>query len=83
MSRQHDDGGPAFPFWDAMAEGANPGMTLRDWFAGQALSGELASQSGNAGEYATNISPCLLEDRAAMLWRFADAMIAAREKGQQ
>lgn len=49
-----DDGGPAFPlpaevgkahFDDPMAY---PGMTLRDWFAGQALNGLLHSASYGA-----------------------------------
>lgn len=34
-----DDGGPAFPIFHAQFRGAiTPGMSLRDWFAGQALS---------------------------------------------
>jgi len=38
MSNQINDGGPAFPAQDWQAKGNHhPGMTLRDWFAGQAL----------------------------------------------
>lgn len=58
------EGGPAFPY------SFYPGMTLRDWFAGQALAGMLGCplqpQSG-PDMYA--------RDAYAM----ADAMLAARE----
>lgn len=41
-----DDGGPAFPFDEKESTGAHyyshAGMSLRDWFAGQALAGEIA-----------------------------------------
>lgn len=38
MSAQIADGGPAFPLYLPKAEGdIREGMTLRDWFAGQAL----------------------------------------------
>lgn len=48
MSEPINDGGPAFPRASGPAqEGVNAqahyGMTLRDWFAGQALAGLLAS----------------------------------------
>jgi hypothetical protein len=43
-------------------------MTLRDWFAGQALAG-FASR------------PCYSDDEAAAAaYRYADAMLAARKK---
>ena len=32
------DGGPAFPSHGSMGEVVQNGMTLRDWYAGQALS---------------------------------------------
>lgn len=41
MSEPINDGGPAFPNNDAHGC-AFPGMTLRDWFAGQALAGFMA-----------------------------------------
>ena len=75
MSEQINDGGPALPTADAyhpsgqIAYGRK-GMTLRDWFAGQALAGLL---SGPAEEGA------MAPDRKAVLaYQFADAMIAAR-----
>lgn len=58
-------GGPAFP------AGAHFGMTLRDYFAGQALAG--FSGSGAHG------SP---DQWAAVSWKIADAMLAAREAKQ-
>lgn len=36
---QHDDGGPAFPVPGTEYNERYPGMSLRDWFAGQALNG--------------------------------------------
>ena len=73
------DGGPAFP---RVGEGVGnpqydaPGMSLRDWFAGQALTGILttlrAGDVETVGEF-TN--------RAAKLaCAAADAMLAAREE---
>lgn len=68
-----NDGGPAFPVPDShhangqVQYGAN-GMTLRDWFAGQALAGLLAATdlSGTHALYAEES------------YEFADAMLKAR-----
>ena len=49
---------------------ARSGMSLRDYFAGQALTGLLAHASGEAPES----SP-------SMAYKLADAMLAEREKG--
>ena len=57
----------AFP---AMTPGGycTPGMTLRDWFAGQALTGIF------------NISNCMSDETiAGECYGIADAMLAARE----
>ena len=47
MSDKHDDGGPAFPKpavdLGTTFECGRNGMSLRDWFAGQALAGTLAN----------------------------------------
>jgi hypothetical protein len=80
MSTQIKDGGPAFPhaqrLWDNDAQSwavhSVGGMTLRDWFAGQALVG-MRSVNAHASSELT----------AKLCWSDADAMLAAREKGQQ
>jgi hypothetical protein len=72
MSTQIDDGGPAFPipYGQVMSEDGK-GMTLRDWFAGQALAGLLAN--GGAVSW---------EDDATNAYTVADAMIEARKGGR-
>ncbi len=40
-----DDGGPAFPLSQALSQNAFPGMSLRDYFAAQAMVGILSSQN--------------------------------------
>jgi hypothetical protein len=51
---------------------SDPGMTLRDWFAGQALTGLL---SGNTRPPISTINDIVLKS-----WNIADAMLAAREE---
>ena len=76
MSKQNE---PAFP----MLEPSGPegmyglqyrGMTMRDWFAGQALTGLLGS-------------PNLIEKSGIVLseaaFRIADAMLSVRERGDK
>lgn len=62
----------AFPFVEpAIPEGSvNTGMTLRDWFAGQALSGCLTKCGDD--KYA-------FRDVADLAYLYADAMLARRE----
>jgi len=81
MSDKPNDGGPAFPFVavsEATGQPINgcfdPGMSLRDWFAGQALAGLLAS-----GVAAARGQTC--EDVAEIAYANADAMLAERAKG--
>ena len=79
-----NDGGPAYPSevrkiqhhgekggWQE-AVPATSGMSLRDYFAGQALAGLTANASfdGKASAY------------APVIYQFADAMIAERDKGE-
>ena len=78
MNTPSNDGGPAFPQPDVyhpsgQIQYGTPGMSLRDWFAGQALAGMWACSvvRGNARELAETA------------YRNADAMIAARQKGTQ
>ena len=75
-----NDGGPAFP---TKREAHDPrtigwsmqeGMTLRDWFAGMALQGEVANPSAKLFE-ADSIT---FDDLAGDCYRIADAMLAAR-----
>ena len=69
MSDSKNTGGPAFPhetYHGVAAPGS--GMTLRDWFAGQALS---SMSVGNDVEWFRQIG-------AKRAYLIADAMIAAR-----
>ena len=82
MSDKPNDGGPAFPtrgedFVDGpqgrmpqSAWGMEPksGMSIRDWFAGQALAGWVAC----LGEHSEAAQQC---------YHLADAMLAERAKG--
>lgn len=68
-----NDGGSAFPFGGG-SDGPNPGMSLRDWFAGQAMAGWLASFGPDEGYRAAGIS--------TFAYEIADAMLAARSGGQ-
>lgn len=80
------DGGPAFPVlhtidgnWVKDPVPQYSGMSLRDWFAGQALAGLLSHMGGPYIEaMAQGIKGGALESCAAYAW--ADAMLAEREK---
>lgn len=80
-----EDGGPAFPTtWDA-ANGAtlqtDGGMSLRDWFAGQALPAIVAATSAGQHNPATRDSDTHIAFAIARDAYFvADAMIAARKQ---
>lgn len=70
-----DDGGPAFP-QTRISPGAHSvaytdGMSLRDWFAGQALAGITADVDTNRS------IPDVL---AKWVYEIADAMVAERKK---
>ena len=61
-----NDGGPAFP------DRYGGGMTLRDWFAGQAMQARLTG---------TNMARLdIRHSIAADAYAIADAMLAAREQ---
>jgi hypothetical protein len=73
MSNTTNDGGPAFPIpYGQVMTKSGMGMTLRDWFAGQVLTGML-SQSGRYS----------MKDAAENAYAFADAMIAQRNGGAE
>lgn len=83
MSNKIDDGGPAFPGAADTAEGHQMreyGMSLRDWFAGQALAGILAGGFANTIPH-DDISGG--SQAAGFAYMYADAMLAARNgKGE-
>lgn len=74
MTDKPNNGGPAFPVPEVRdAEGngiteGHPGMSLRDWFAGQALAGYLVDPNVG-GDTVTTANRCYV---------FADAMLKAR-----
>lgn len=76
-----DDGGPAFPVnskdvWNGISPA--PGMTLRDYFASDAMKGWLASfgeQDGHPADKPIGASRC-----ARLSYALADAMLAERRK---
>ena len=69
-----NDGGPAFPLSRTSSISKNyEGMTLRDYFAAQALSG-LAGRKFHKGDREEGYA----EWSAAMAYEFAYAMLAAR-----
>ena len=68
------DGGPAFPV--ANTDSFETGMTLRDWFAGQALAGIAATPripSQRPGE-------TIIEAHARWAYEAADEMLKERER---
>lgn len=76
-----DQGGSAFPVGGHRDSQfyPDPGMSLRDYFAGQALAGILA------GGFADTIPHDNLgggAEAADFAYAYADSMIAARKRGQ-
>lgn len=74
---QKDDGGPAFPMVNELGDLHHPGMTLRDYFAGHALAGEMVAST--AGCWRNDTPQEHLVERAKLLYRMAEAMIEARK----
>lgn len=58
---------------------SSSGMSLRDWFAGQAMTGDWAAQDEFVGDFTNEITDDLLDARACLYYRMADAMLRARE----
>ena len=78
MTEDFNDGGAAFPIPALEAVGAyeaEPGMSLRDYFAGQIATG-MAAYSGTSG---LSYGPYEIADRS---YEIADAMLKARTRGQ-
>lgn len=75
MTDAINDGGAAFPQISELGDIAvtSPGMTLRDWFAGQALAGICANHDWH---------PTDVQSVACDAYAHADAMLAARNGRQ-
>jgi hypothetical protein len=103
MSKPLDDGGPAFPHGierrlvdtyggteEHIISDFSYGMSLRDWFAGQALVGlgawtPMSDHKGNSLPTGGG-NLCLVETqtaRAEWAYRQADAMLAARTRSTE
>ena len=75
LGQEFNYNGPAFPQSNpdvAYSDYIGGGMTLRDWFAGQALMGLMASRNPTSPRFHPS-------DDAQYVHAVADAMIAARE----
>lgn len=73
---QTNDGGPAFPCTDAKGF-VSHGMSLRDYFAGQALAGIMANAK-LVGVLAES-----KQDPASCAYEMADYMLAERQKERE
>lgn len=85
MNTVKDDGGPAFPGFAPMPGSSfvhsDEGMSLRDWFAGQIISGLFANADLSKYTSDEGYAPGDVErDYVSTAYRAADAMIAARSK---
>ena len=79
-------GGPAFPRPrsarpkdERFPDSAQEGMSLRDWFAGQALAGAIAASANETADPAISTQG-YAELMARGSYRLADAMLKAREE---
>jgi hypothetical protein len=80
MASEVNDGGAAFPrtgmlLQDELYEYPQDGMSLRDWFAVQAMAGLLASNATYGGRTDNRVA------LAADAYAIADAMLAESRKG--
>ena len=80
MSAPIDDGGPAFPMQVKLANGTDNyrGMSLRDWFAGQAMAGILFISNSVKNESKQPAEKLI----ATTAYLMADAMLAARKENK-
>lgn len=71
---------PAFPRTPGgIVSQEHMGMTMRDWFAGQALPAVIAALS--AGQHSVHPNMTILESATTDAYAMADAMLAERAKG--
>lgn len=84
-AKKIDDGGQAFPLQNgqyAEAYGGSPGMSLRDWLAGNIVTGLISSRESQQALYA-DASAAGMDSAdyvADAAYEMADAMIASRKK---
>lgn len=87
-TKRLDDGGNAFPYSALNPDNSysvykdNEGMTLLDYFAGQALAGELSAQT-EAGWYDHDSNVADANKLAERCYTFAQAMLAHKRKLQE
>ena len=76
---RESDGGPAFPIHgrDRLVSDDWEGMSLRDWFAGQALIGLLANPGPLMDQHG-NLVAREAPTTAQFAYQFADAMLKRR-----
>lgn len=75
---EHKDGGPAFPGGELPEHPKHPnGMSLRDWFAGQALGAVIAATKNDTREHGETLEQMF----ARKAYAVADAMLAACATG--
>ena len=81
---EHDDGGPAFPVSPDEARGkvssVHGGMSLLDYFAGQALAGMLAERGSGIMDFTADDIHQQSKTRASWAYSFAAAMLAERKR---
>lgn len=81
-----DNGGSAFPAHSNKLPGyfENQGMSLRDWFAGQVLTGmvtlTIEASHVRTDEEAEALIADTMTQRAEYAYRYADAMLKARSE---
>lgn len=80
-----NDGGPAFPTGHLNRADVEPGMALRDWFAGRALNGLLSrslrpNSQGNTSTNWASVERYGALEVAKFSYEYADAMLAERAK---
>lgn len=83
MNKEINYGGPAFPSGESYTVNGNlnqksplhRGMTIRDYFAAQAMQSLLAGNIFGSGEY--------LKEMASHSYKVADAMIKQREESNE
>jgi len=78
ISKSIDDGGPAFPLVSPHGLFTHGGMSLRDWFAGQAMHPPVLLPEGCKRDFLTR--EMQLKRCAKDAYEIADAMLNEREK---